>query len=105
MARLIDAVEVVRCKYCGQAENSVLLPEGVVYCNVWDTCTKCDGFCHHGVKNDGKDIDVPTNPEPLRRPEDCVNFATRPSDGKAVCMGTRELERCEGNGCERWQAK
>lgn len=44
-------------------------------------------------------------PEPIHRPEDCVNYATRQRDGRAVCLGTRELDPCDRAGCKRWKAK
>lgn len=111
-APTIDAEIVVRCKDCKHRQDpqecymcftEVVDVEGGRMYKFTDL-TQPDGFCHKGAKMDGKDIDVPTKPE-THRPEDCVNYATRTRDGRAVCLGTRELERCEGAGCKRWKAK
>ena len=52
-APTIDAVEVVRCKDCREADYySTHDPDGM-YCGVWDTVVRCNGYCDHGAKMDG----------------------------------------------------
>lgn len=56
----MDAVEVVRCKDCKESDYySADDPDGL-YCGVWDTVVRCNGYCDHGAKMDAKDIDVHT---------------------------------------------
>ena len=51
--KTVDAVPVVRCSACKEADRSVFLPEGCLFCNVWDSVTRCDGFCYcGGVRDD-----------------------------------------------------
>jgi hypothetical protein len=112
-APTIGAVEIVRCKDCCKRQN----PEECLMCftEVTDIeggrmyqfrdLTSDDGFCHKGAKMDGKGIAVPTEHETIHRPEECVYYATRQRDGRAVCMGTRELDPCDGAGCKRWKPK
>lgn len=50
-APTIDAVEVVRCRDCAQAD--ILDAMRIVHCNRWQTCTLADGYCHCGTKRDG----------------------------------------------------
>lgn len=54
-----DAVPVVRCKYCRASE---LCPTNNyhLWCNVWDTVVRTDGYCNHAEKMDAKDTNVPT---------------------------------------------
>ena len=52
-APTIDAVEVVRCKDCRESDYySTHDPDGM-YCAVWDTVVRCNGYCDHGAKMDG----------------------------------------------------
>lgn len=48
-APTIDAVPVVRCKECKFCEKFPIS----VYCIMWNSFTKRDGFCHKGEKLDG----------------------------------------------------
>lgn len=82
-----------RWKVCSVCYISAPYPEGGT-----NYCPAC------GAKMDAKDINAPTKPE-AHRPEDCVNYATRTNDGRAVCLGTRELDTCDGAGCKRWKGK
>lgn len=50
----VDAVEVVRCKDCERGEPS-LIRKGEILCDWWRCHTRCDGFCHMGVKKDAVD--------------------------------------------------
>lgn len=105
-APTIDAEPVVRCKDCKHRQDpqvcymcftEVVDVEGGRMYKFTDL-TQPDGFCHKGAKITGK-------PEPSHRPEECVYYATRQRDGRAVCMGTREVDPCEGAGCKRWKPK
>lgn len=59
-SKTIDAVEVVRCRECKESDYySADDPDGL-YCGVWDTVVRCNGYCDHGAKMDAKDIDVHT---------------------------------------------
>ena len=53
-APAVDAVEVVRCKDCERGEPS-LIRNGEILCEWWRCHTRCDGFCHMGVKKDAVD--------------------------------------------------
>lgn len=85
-----------RCTVCGywnNADRVTRIRNDPPYCP----------WCH--AKMDGKDNNVPTKPEQHHCPEDCVYYATRQRDGRAVCLGTREVDPCEGAGCKRWKPK
>lgn len=84
-------VKKYRCKVFGERFPA----DGIIICGKFEW---------RGAKMDAKDNDAPTKPE-THRPEDCVNYATRTRDGRAVCLGTRELDPCDGAGCKRWKAK
>lgn len=53
-APTIDAVEVVRCKYCKHSEEA-LLPDQELWCNVKETYCTYDWFCADGKKRDIED--------------------------------------------------
>lgn len=53
-APTIDAVEVVRCKYCKHSEEA-LLPNQELWCNVKETYCTFDWFCADGKKRDIED--------------------------------------------------
>ncbi|MBO7172352.1 MAG: hypothetical protein J6V52_05315 [Bacteroidaceae bacterium] len=53
-APAVDAVEVVRCGDCERGEPS-LIRKGEILCDWWRCHTRCDGFCHMGVKKDETD--------------------------------------------------
>ena len=60
-AHTIDAVPVVRCKYCMNATKLCDgLPTGKVACLRLLAEMPDDGFCHNGAKMDAKYMDVPT---------------------------------------------
>ena len=44
----VEAVEVVRCARCVRAEHNRLLPEGVVWCDLWEHTMQGIGYCHEG---------------------------------------------------------
>ena len=50
-APIVDAIPVVRCEDCEQAEDQIPAMPDVLYCNEWDTLVLCDGYCHHGKKD------------------------------------------------------
>ena len=51
----IDAVPVVRCRECKESDYySADNPDGM-YCAVWDTVVRCNGYCDHGAKMDVKE--------------------------------------------------
>lgn len=51
-----ECVRVIRCSACKEADRSVFLPEGCLFCNVWDSVTRSDGFCYcGGVSDDNHD--------------------------------------------------
>jgi hypothetical protein len=41
--------------------------------------------------------------EPTRKAEDCRNYKNTSYGG--VCLGTKELDACKGDKCERWKPK
>ena len=51
----IDAVEVVRCWECKESEKCPLIGADNLYCNVWDTVVRCNGYCYQGAKMDAKE--------------------------------------------------
>lgn len=42
--------------------------------------------------------------ENSRKAEDC-RYYTQNSFWGAGCLGTKEIEPCKGDGCERWKSK
>lgn len=85
-----------RCSVCGywnNADRVTRVRSDPSYCP----------WCH--AKMDGKDNNVPAKPEQHHRPEECVYYATRQHDGRGVCLGTREVDPCDGAGCKRWKPK
>lgn len=55
-APTIDAVSVVRCKDCTESEECPVAGVNCVYCGVWDTIVRRNGYCdHHGAKMDAKE--------------------------------------------------
>lgn len=52
-APTIDAVEVVRCKECKFAEQTIW-SSGEMYCLVWKMNPRPNGYCYLGVKMDDK---------------------------------------------------
>lgn len=93
-APTIDAVPVVRCRECVHA---MVFRTGSVSCRYHDWCripVDPDGYCNHGEK----DVDD------LGKPEDC-RYYTENSYWGAGCLGTKEIDRCEGEGCKRWKPK
>ena len=48
-APTVDAVPVVRCRECKWCERFPIS----AYCNMWNSITKRNGFCHKGAKMDG----------------------------------------------------
>lgn len=52
-AEAVDDVEVVRCKDCVSCKP---IPNtyNSLWCDEWDNCADCDGYCHKGAKKNGK---------------------------------------------------
>ena len=48
----IDAVEVVRCKECRNSQKLKTCADQV-YCMVWKSNPRTDGYCYLGTKMDG----------------------------------------------------
>jgi len=42
--------------------------------------------------------------EPVKKAEDCRCYTANSFWG-AGCLGTKEIEPCKGDGCERWKPK
>lgn len=53
----IDAVPVVRCKDCDHADHNILTSENFVYCNMWQTVSYGNGYCHHSARLDGEEVE------------------------------------------------
>ena len=51
-APTIDAVEVVRCKECRNSQKLKTCADQV-YCMVWKSNPRTDGYCYLGAKMDG----------------------------------------------------
>ena len=51
-APTVDAVEVVRCKDCRNSQKLKMCADQV-YCAVWKTNPREDGYCYLGAKMDG----------------------------------------------------
>ena len=51
-APTVNAVEVVRCRDCKEAEDCPVVCGDCLYCNVWQTVVRCNGYCDHAVKMD-----------------------------------------------------
>lgn len=47
----VDAVEVVRCKYCKKGHPE-LAPNGGAWCAVWNHVFCDDGFCSYGERRE-----------------------------------------------------
>lgn len=65
--------------------------------------------CKWGYGNPGEDrwewLGVcPDTEVQTRRAEDCRYYTANCFWG-AGCLGTKEIDPCEGDGCERWKAK
>lgn len=56
-APVIDAVEVVRCKYCKRFDPDTGLV-GLGICEIYEGVTAEYGFCHHGKRKDGEQDDT-----------------------------------------------
>ena len=39
------------------------------------------------------------------KPEDCWCYTIRSYDGQGGCLGTKEIDPCEGENCKRWRPK
>ena len=48
----LDVVPVVRCKDCENTDPSVGLPEGMFYCNEWESTTRGHWYCCRGEKKE-----------------------------------------------------
>ena len=53
----IDAVEVVRCRECRNSQKLKTCADQV-YCMVWKSNPRTDGYCYLGAKMDGGEKDV-----------------------------------------------
>lgn len=53
---IIDAVPVVRCQECKESEQFSVHEPDCLYCGVWDTAVRCDGYCYQGTKMDENKI-------------------------------------------------
>lgn len=51
-APTVDAVEVVRCKYCKRSYIYKPKNEGMVYCAIHGMSKNGNGFCEEGVPKD-----------------------------------------------------
>lgn len=40
-----------------------------------------------------------------KKPEDCEYYTIRSYDGQGGCLGTKEIDPCEGEKCKRWKRK
>lgn len=47
-----DMVRVVRCKDCANTDGEVGLPEGMFYCNEWDSTTRGHWYCCRGERKE-----------------------------------------------------
>lgn len=47
-----DMVRVVRCKNCANTDGEVGLPEGMFYCNEWDSTTRGHWYCCRGERKE-----------------------------------------------------
>ena len=45
-----EPVNVIRCEDCEFSEPDPIGREEIVFCNHWERFTRCDGYCHGGVK-------------------------------------------------------
>lgn len=45
---------VVRCYECTEAERGIVKASDGLYCGVWDTVVRYDGYCDHGKRRDGE---------------------------------------------------
>lgn len=90
----IDENYIVRCKECANQQKCGY----VLVCMMTGKVVLPSFFCNFGAKMTGAT-------ETSHRPEDCMYHANRKRDGQAVCLGTQELDPCEGSGCKRWKAK
>jgi hypothetical protein len=57
----------------------------------------CEYIADHLIAN------CVTIQEPIRKAEDCRCY-TKTNYGGA-CLGTKEIDPCKGDGCERWKPK
>lgn len=48
----VDAVQVVRCKDCANIDPEVELPDGMFYCNEWNSTTRGHWYCCRGEKEE-----------------------------------------------------
>ena len=51
-APTIDAAPVVRCKDCSNTDPAVCLPDGIFYCNEWESTTRGHWYCCRGEKKE-----------------------------------------------------
>jgi hypothetical protein len=48
----VDAVPVVRCKDCSNTDIAVCLPDGMFYCNEWESTTRGHWYCCRGEEKE-----------------------------------------------------
>jgi hypothetical protein len=48
---------------------------------------------------------MPLPKPPHGKPEECRYYTVRTYDHQGGCLGTREIDPCEGPSCPRWTPK
>ena len=48
----VEGTLMVLCNECENADKMIMASPEVVYCNEWQTCVTCDGYCYRGRRND-----------------------------------------------------
>ena len=51
LEKLVDAVEVTRCKDCKSYDPGYIRPY-CGWCSTWETAVRESGYCHHGERKD-----------------------------------------------------
>ena len=51
-APAVDAAPVVRCNECVHSEETLLLPEGILYCNANAVSFPKNGYCNRGKRRE-----------------------------------------------------
>lgn len=51
-APAVEAVPVVRCNECVHSEETLLLPEGILYCNANAVPFQKNGYCNRGKRRE-----------------------------------------------------
>lgn len=48
---------------------------------------------------------MPLPEPPQGKPEECRYYTVRTYDRRGGCLGTKEIDPCEGSSCPRWRPK